>query len=136
MIVVDANIAMAWCINIPQLSPVAIAVRKQNAIVVAPDFIIAEVTNGLVLASRSTPDAVDYVLSSLEQLPRWFTELVPAVSLRTEAFSLASELGHPAYDCFYLALALRRQIKFVTADQRFARRLKGTRYAESLEPIA
>jgi predicted nucleic acid-binding protein len=135
VIVVDANIAMGWCIADSLLSPLAVAVRKRHAEIIAPDFIIVEVTNALVLASRSSSASVDYMQSALEQLPRWFSELVPAVSLRGEAFVIAQKLGHPAYDCFYLALAVQRRAKMVTADRKFARRLATTPYAEFIEAI-
>ena len=36
---------------------------------------------------------------------------------------LARRLGHPVYDCVYLALAEREDAAFVTADQRLLRRL-------------
>lgn len=36
-----------------------------------------------------------------------------------QALDLASELGHPVYDCLYLAVALRRDATVVTADGGF-----------------
>ena len=36
------------------------------------------------------------------------------------ALSLAVEIGHPIYDCVYLALALHHETHVVTADRRFA----------------
>ena len=36
------------------------------------------------------------------------------------ALKLAMEIGHPIYDCIYLALALHHQTHVVTADRRFA----------------
>ena len=35
------------------------------------------------------------------------------------ALEIASELTHPVYDCLYLALALREEIRVITADRRF-----------------
>jgi hypothetical protein len=40
---------------------------------------------------------------------------------------IAVELDHPACDCLYLALAVERDCRFVTADERFVRKL-GERY--------
>ena len=37
----------------------------------------------------------------------------------------AHELGHPVYDCLYLALAEREQALVVTADRVFAARVGG-----------
>jgi predicted nucleic acid-binding protein len=39
--------------------------------------------------------------------------------LATSAGRLATDLGHPVYDCFYLALAVQEQLPVVTADRRF-----------------
>ena len=39
------------------------------------------------------------------------------------ATRLAVELDHPAYDCLYLAMAVERDCPFVTADDRFLRKL-------------
>jgi hypothetical protein len=36
---------------------------------------------------------------------------------------MAVELDYPAYDCLYLALAAERDCRFVTADERFVRKL-------------
>ena len=35
------------------------------------------------------------------------------------AVNLAIDLGHPTYDCFYLALAVQEHCPVVTADRRF-----------------
>lgn len=50
-------------------------------------------------------------------------ELLPAGSLLEAATRIAIELDHPAYDCLYLALAVTKDCRFVTADERFLRRL-------------
>ena len=47
-------------------------------------------------------------------------DYVPDRALAPAALSLACDLGHPAYDCMYLALALDRAGVAVTADRRFA----------------
>ena len=43
--------------------------------------------------------------------------------LSEPALALAIELGHPAYDCAYLALALQRRSRLVTADRRLLARV-------------
>jgi predicted nucleic acid-binding protein len=43
----------------------------------------------------------------------------PMRDLAASAARLAIDLGHPAYDCFYLALAIQEQYPVVTADRRF-----------------
>ncbi len=62
-----------------------------------------------------------------EQANARLSELLkaPVASLPIEphlerALALATELGHPIYDCVYLALALHYDTHVVTADRRFA----------------
>jgi predicted nucleic acid-binding protein len=42
---------------------------------------------------------------------------------------VAIELRHPAYDCFYLALAERERTVLITADRTFFRKLQGKPYS-------
>ena len=50
-------------------------------------------------------------------------ELVPMRPLLAAATRLAIALDHPAYDCIYLALAVGRDCRFVTADRALLRKL-------------
>lgn len=50
-------------------------------------------------------------------------EFLPAYSLLEAATRIALEIGHPAYDCLYLALAAQLDCRFATADERFVRKL-------------
>jgi predicted nucleic acid-binding protein len=52
------------------------------------------------------------------------------VSLAGRALEIAAELRHPAYDCFYLALAEERSAKLITADRRLISGLAGTPWQE------
>jgi predicted nucleic acid-binding protein len=52
----------------------------------------------------------------------WVIDLRPTGPLLPRAMDMARHLGHPVYDCVYLALAEREDAAFVTADQRLVRR--------------
>src|SRR5260221_641265 len=54
-------------------------------------------------------------------------EFLPPRLLLEAATRIAVELDHPAYDCLYLALASERGCRFVTADERFVRKLAEAR---------
>jgi predicted nucleic acid-binding protein len=54
-------------------------------------------------------------------------ELLPTRPLLEAATTIASDLDHPAYDCAYLALAAVNDCQFVTADERFRRRVADAR---------
>jgi predicted nucleic acid-binding protein len=47
--------------------------------------------------------------------------------LLTPALELSLELRHPVYDCLYLALAQRRGVPLVTADERLISALRRRR---------
>lgn len=120
-VVVDAKIAVLWSIEAP-LSELAVKVLRSGHALIAPDLIVPEVTNALYFALKDRDDRVERARDGLEFLPRWFTELVPCASLRSRAIAYALEFGHPAYDCFYLALATMRQVQMVTTDAHFIRK--------------
>ncbi len=63
-------------------------------------------------------------------------EVVPTRSLLEAAARLAIELDHPAYDCLYLALALDQDCRFVTADDRFNRKVAGGRLSGKVVSLA
>lgn len=48
-------------------------------------------------------------------------EMLP---LLTGSLELAIALDHPAYDCIYLAVALKEDLRFVTADASLVRKLR------------
>jgi hypothetical protein len=50
-------------------------------------------------------------------------ELRPMRFLIAVATRMSIEIDHPAYDCLYLALAVETECAFVTADERFLRKL-------------
>lgn len=127
-LVVDASVAVQWTIETP-LSAAAERLLGARQTLIAPDSIIAEVTNAFYFHLRQRTDRVQRALDGLEFLPRWFAELVPSISLRHRAMAFAMELEHPAYDCFYLALAASRGSRMVTTDDHFLRKVKGSEHS-------
>jgi predicted nucleic acid-binding protein len=51
------------------------------------------------------------------------------------ALNLAIELGHPVYDCIYLALAEAMQDELLTADGRLLRAVASTPYADRVREL-
>jgi predicted nucleic acid-binding protein len=52
------------------------------------------------------------------------------------ALSIAIALGHPVYDCVYLAVAEAYETDLLTADSRFVRRVQGTSHADRVKELA
>ena len=117
--VIDASVAIKWVVDEGD-SAQALALRK-NSRLIAPDLLIAECAN--ILWKKVQRGEIEPQGAKLagELLSRSDIGLEPMSGLSAEALRLALQLGHPAYDCFYLALALAREAVFVTADARFAR---------------
>ena len=95
----------------------------------APDLIVPEVCNVACTKLRRGEVAVEQAGAMIDGLADLIGEIVPSIHLAGRAFEIAGSLAHPAYDCFYLALAQLRGVPFVTADTRFLGRLAGTTWA-------
>ena len=119
--VVDASVAVGWSVELPY-SAACIRLLRESGTLIAPDLLVSEVTNAFYLQIKTGLANRERLADGLDLLPRWFAELVPSAMLRGRAFELALELNHPAYDCFYLALALNRDVRFVSADGHFLRK--------------
>jgi len=120
-LVVDASVAVKWLVDEPG-SDDAHALRGRD--IAAPALIRVEVANVLrTLAARgaTTPAAAAELFALLQTAPVTVVEHDDALEARALAIALA--LGHPVYDCLYLALAERMGRVLVTADRRLLRAL-------------
>ncbi len=86
---------------------------------IAPALWLAEAANALwrgVRIGQLTPDQASTRLSELLNAPVASIAIEPYLN---HALTLATDIGHPVYDCLYLALALQRDTQVITADRRF-----------------
>ena len=116
-IVVDASVALRWCFQLNG-SDRAEELLRSNDHLIAPDLVMAEITNAawkLVIFDGVMAEAAQ---AAVRDVAKAFEELVPTSVLKDRALAIAIELRHPAYDCFYLALAELLDIPFWTADRR------------------
>jgi predicted nucleic acid-binding protein len=114
--VVDASVAVKWIL--PESgSSAAAALRKLNNDLSAPSLIAVEVGNALWRAVRRGSVTRSEALEGFEAALISLQSLIPIEELRVRALTLAIELRHPIYDCFYLALAQRENALLVTADE-------------------
>lgn len=124
-LVVDASVACKWFVA-EAGSQAAEALFAPDRVFFAPDLIVAEVCNLAVTKLRRGEIAAEQAASMVDRIGDFFDEIVPSAELARRAFAMANELAHPAYDCFYLALAERRNARLITADERFLERLSRT----------
>jgi predicted nucleic acid-binding protein len=116
MIIVDASVAVKWVVS-ETGSAEAAALLKQR--LGAPALWLSEASNALwakVMRRQLSPDEARGQAADLADAP--VTPLaLPA--LLAAAMSMALELEHPIYDCFYLAAATQKDTYVITADRRF-----------------
>jgi len=118
-LVVDASVAVKWLVT-ESYSDQAVRLLDAGLILIAPGLLFAEASNALWalhrrgdIGARDLNEAIDVLTAAPIVMPLAMRELVPV------ATRLATDLGHPVYDCFYLALAVLEQYPVVTADRRF-----------------
>jgi predicted nucleic acid-binding protein len=120
-LVIDASIAVKWVVE-EDGTPEALALR-QKAKLIAPELLVAECANILWKKVQRNELLKEEALLAARLLQGAEIELVPTRSLFEAATRMSIEIDHPAYDCLYLALAVEKKCQFVTADQRFLRKL-------------
>ena len=115
-LVIDASVAVKWVISEDGGED---AVRLRSTFIyIAPELLLPECANILwkkVQRKELEPNEAALAIALIERSGISFQSMQ---GLSETATRLAIELGHPAYDCVYLALALRQKLRFVTADKR------------------
>jgi predicted nucleic acid-binding protein len=122
-IVIDASVAVKWFF--PEIHAAAAQrVLKGRRPLLAPDLIWAEVGNALwkrFQRGEVTREAAQGILRDFRQFP---LQTHPAKTLLEPAWALAAQYHITVYDSLYLALALGRNCKLVTADRSFVDAIK------------
>ena len=123
-LIVDASVAVKWLIQEEGSAP-ALALRQPGTRLIAPDLLMVECANILwkkVRLGELSPEEAGLAARLVCAVDM---ELVPTRHLADRVVDLTIALDHPAYDRLYLAVALDRDGRFVTADQRFVRKVAG-----------
>ena len=120
--VVDASVAIKWVVEETGTADALKLLRSGD--LMAPELIVAECANILWKKARRNEMSAQQASLAADLLEHADIEILPTRNLLSAATALAIELDHPAYDCCYLALALDRKARFVTADERFIRKLR------------
>ena len=118
--VVDASVAIKTLIT-EDGSAEADSLFREHSLI-APDLIVPECANIIwkkVRRGQLSRESATLVGESLKNLN---VGIYATLSLAPTAVSLAIRLDHPAYDLFYLALALIERCAFVTADETLSRK--------------
>lgn len=121
-LVVDASVAIKWVIP-EQGSLQAVSLLRTNTLI-APDLILPECANILWKKVRRNELSAAEAGFAARLIEGSDLQLREMMGYFNSSLELAIELDHPAYDCVYLALALKEEMRFVTADERLVRKLR------------
>jgi predicted nucleic acid-binding protein len=117
ILVVDASVALKWLLPEPDSEAALDLIGR--AVLAAPEMMVVEVANALSTRIRRRELTPLEARTSLADLHAIHVDYAADRELASAALSLAADLGHPVYDCLYLALAIDRAAMVVTADRRF-----------------
>ena len=132
-LVVDASVATKWVLSEPD-SERADALFDEDSLA-APRLWLVETANVLWKywrRGRITEDEVTERLRILSTLP---IEAIDDLRLLDMAVGFAVSLGHPVYDCIYLAAAVTGDAVLVTADHAFLTVVKASPFAAFIKPL-
>ncbi len=128
-LVIDASVAIKWLVPEDDFET-ARALRGKFRLI-APQLIYAECAN-ILWKKVQRGDLSNHEAASLAGLiDALDIEVASMRGLVEAATTLSTRLRHPAYDCFYLALAILEDCRFITADVKFHRRVQEGTVASS-----
>jgi len=119
-VVVDASIAFLWFANEPDRWGSKQLLEAESALL-APDLMAVEAANAWWKKLRRREMELADVEQAVTNLLALGIAWTPSSVLLRPAARLAVELGHPVYDCLYLALAASHSALLATADDRLTR---------------
>ena len=132
-LVVDTSVVIKWIVA-EDGSESALLLLDGEALT-APDLLRAEMANVLATKVRHKEMSSGQALAS-QTIVEAAIRFVPAMELSRRALELALELSHPAYDCFFLALAEVLDGTLITADQKMIKRCMRTPHRNRLRRFA
>lgn len=133
-LVVDASVAVMWFVPEPH-SIKAKEILTRNGTLHAPDLFRAEVVSVLcrkIQLEELKTDEGREALNAFMQLPVQFHA---TADLLVPAFEVALASRQYVYDCVYLILATRLNIRMVTGDKRFYKAIQKTEFRNHIHLI-
>ena len=131
MIVIDASAALRWFIPALPMADVY-PLPKTDRLLVAPDLFIAEVRNAALVYLRKKELTANQATAMLATIDSLMGSYFPMRDLSENAWAMAVEHDHSAYDCFYIALAVKLDTVLITADERMMRKFATTKLSARL----
>lgn len=127
-IVVDASVAIKWFIQEPLREEARLLLQRSDPLY-TPDLLFAEIANigwKMVMRGEISRDQAFAITAAIADP---FSTIFPSPLLDERALRIALALGHPVYDCLYLACAELADAVLVTADARLCAAVAAGPYA-------
>ena len=128
-LVVDSSVAIKWFISEDD-SRDALTLRDRYQLV-APQLLVAECVNAFWKLARRGELTADEAALACQSLALTEVVLEDMTDLVAQAGTMAIAFDHPAYDCFFLALAATEGLPFVTADLSLVRKLRAAGFDDA-----
>ena len=128
-VVVDASVAVKWCLPSVREELVAEAEellessRRDQVRFLVPDLFWVEVANALWKAVRRNEISSNNAAAAMSFLRDLDIATLPSLDIVPQALDLAITHGHAVYDSLYVALAMQSNSSLITADERLANAL-------------
>ena len=133
--VVDASVVIKWFVQ-ENLYEQALDLLDRQVLLHAPDLIVSEITN--VAWKKAIRSDIEWSQAHeiASAIRKGVPALYPSVELNERALAIALALGHPVYDCLYLACAEAVDGILITADQRLRRVAQNTPFDALVQYLA
>ena len=133
--VVDASVVIKWFVQENHYEE-ALDLLDRQVLLHAPDLIVMEITN--VAWKKAIRNDIEWSQAHeiASAIRKGVPALYPSVELNERALAIARALGHPVYDCLYLACAEAVEGILITADQRLRRAALDTPYDTLVRHLA
>lgn len=118
-VVLDASVLVKLVAEEPGSAAAADAYSAASQVVI-PGWALVECAQALWKKVRRGEWSALEAQRALHGLDRAALDIINAEMLVPQALDLACALGHPVYDCLYLALAASEGVPLVTADRKLA----------------
>ncbi len=133
-VVVDASVAGKWFFA-EQHSDRSSRLLSSRRTLLAPDLLMTEFGNLIWKRCRRSELSQDEARAVLRDFLRIPLSIVPSSPLVGPALEIALACDRTFYDCLYLALAVNRNCRLVTADERFVNALASGPYSRYIRWI-